>query len=88
MDPNSIADQLNNMSPSQRSQLLDEVKKNSNVQFQQAVMGYLSEDCMKKCVKPQAKMDSKMTDCLNNCVDRFIDTLGVVTKSMEDKGSS
>ena len=86
MDPNSIADQLNSMTPSQRNQLLDEVKKNANAQFQQQVLTYLSEDCMKKCVKPQAKMDSKMTDCLNNCVDRFVETMGVVTKAME--GSS
>jgi hypothetical protein len=48
-------------------------------------MQSITEDCLKKCVKPQAKMDSKITDCLNSCVDRWVETVGLVSKAIEEK---
>uniref|UniRef100_A0A5K3G1K6 Mitochondrial import inner membrane translocase subunit n=1 Tax=Mesocestoides corti TaxID=53468 RepID=A0A5K3G1K6_MESCO len=72
---------LGSLSPSQRTQLVDQMKAEVAIASARELMDQMSSKCFEKCVtKPGTSLDNSEQKCLGNCMDRYMDSMNLITR--------
>ena len=75
-----------NLTPDQQAELLARVRNEVQQQNLQDLINKVQEKCFAKCItKPSTKLSSSEQKCLAMCMDRYVDTMGVVGKAMNER---
>ena len=75
------------LTPEQASQVLDRVRSEVQQQTLQELFVKISERCFDVCIaKPGSKLSSSEQKCLSQCMDRYVDTMTVVSQTMQKRG--
>jgi len=71
----------------QAHQVLERVRNEVQQQTLQELFVKISERCFDACVtKPGSKLSSSEQKCLTQCMDRYVDTMTVVSQTMQKRG--
>ncbi|CDS43624.1 Mitochondrial import inner membrane translocase subunit Tim13 [Echinococcus granulosus] len=72
---------LSSLTPSQRAQLVDQMKAEVAIASTRELMDQLTQKCFEKCVsRPGTSLDNSEQKCLGNCMDRYMDSVNLVSK--------
>mmetsp|Transcript_86849 Transcript_86849/g.169930 ORF Transcript_86849/g.169930 Transcript_86849/m.169930 type:complete len:83 (-) Transcript_86849:14-262(-) len=68
----------------QQEQYLNQVRQQVQQQVMQDIMTKMTEKCFKLCTSKKGNgLDSSESHCIVNCMDRYMETMQVVTQSLE-----
>ncbi|XP_065220856.1 mitochondrial import inner membrane translocase subunit Tim13 [Planococcus citri] len=73
---------VGNLSPSQKDELMDQVKQQIAIANAQELLTDMTKKCFNKCVvKPGSSLDSSEQKCVAMCMDRFMDSWNLVSRT-------
>ncbi|KAL7635899.1 UNVERIFIED_CONTAM: hypothetical protein RMT77_013716 [Armadillidium vulgare] len=70
------------ISPTQRDELMDQVKQQIVIANTQELLTKIGEKCFTKCIsKPGSSLDNSEQKCLAMCMDRYMDSWNLVSRT-------
>ncbi|KAK4526364.1 hypothetical protein GAYE_SCF23G4278 [Galdieria yellowstonensis] len=81
-------ERISKLSPEERNQVEERVKNEMLRQVFQELVQTISEKCFLKCItKPGSSLTSGEQTCLAKCMDRYLDAMGIVSKTLIERSS-
>mmetsp|Transcript_18871 Transcript_18871/g.27579 ORF Transcript_18871/g.27579 Transcript_18871/m.27579 type:complete len:86 (-) Transcript_18871:239-496(-) len=81
--------QLNQLSPQQRQQVMMQAQQEANQQIMQGMLEKMAATCFTKCVGTSgSKLDSREQSCMAHCQDRYFDVRERVQAALQNRQNS
>ncbi|EME27740.1 Mitochondrial import inner membrane translocase subunit tim-13 [Galdieria sulphuraria] len=81
-------ERISKLSPEERNQVEERVRNEMLRQVFQELVQNISEKCFLKCItKPGSSLTSSEQTCLAKCMDRYLDAMGIVSKTLIERSS-
>ena len=77
---------MDQFTPQQKAQAFQQYQAQANAQLVQSLTSTMVQKCFKSCVyTPGRELSKREQQCVAKCMDRFQDTMGVVSKALQER---
>eukprot|EP00934_Nitzschia_sp_Nitz4_P005086 Nitzschia sp. Nitz4//scaffold11_size288233//16925//17277//NITZ4_000728-RA/size288233-snap-gene-0.3-mRNA-1//1//CDS//3329533936//5076//frame0 len=82
-------DQINQLTPEQRQQVLMRAQQEANQQIMQDMVQRMVKTCFNKCAGTSGdRLDSREQSCMASCQDQYFETRNQVQQALEQRQTS